>query len=135
MIKVLPYFHLAAVDRNGKMCYTYIKEKNISLFCFLREVPLPRMPLIEFNEVTKVYKMGEVDIRALNGVNFSVDEGEFAVVLGASGAGKSTILNILGGMDRATTGTVTVEGEDITRYTNKQLTMYRREKVGFVFQF
>ena len=93
------------------------------------------MPLIEFNEVTKVYKMGEVDIRALNGVNFSVDEGEFAVVLGASGAGKSTILNILGGMDRATTGTVTVEGEDITKYTNKQLTMYRREKVGFVFQF
>ncbi len=93
------------------------------------------MSLIEFRDVTKIYKMGEVDIHALSGVNFTVEEGEFAVVLGASGAGKSTILNILGGMDRATSGSVIVQGEDITNYTNKKMTMYRREKVGFVFQF
>ncbi len=91
--------------------------------------------LIEFNGVNKIYKLGEVEISALDGVYFTVDEGEFVVVLGASGAGKSTILNILGGMDTATGGEVNVAGEDITKYNQKQLTMYRREKVGFVFQF
>ena len=93
------------------------------------------MALIEFENVTKIYKMGEVDIHALAGVDFTIEEGEFAVVLGASGAGKSTILNILGGMDRASSGQVRVEGENITAYNNKKLTLYRREKVGFVFQF
>lgn len=91
--------------------------------------------LIEFKDVCKIYRMGEVEIPALNGVDFSVDAGEFVVVLGASGAGKSTVLNILGGMDTATSGSVIVDGDDITKYTRKQLTMYRREKVGFVFQF
>lgn len=91
--------------------------------------------IIEFKNVFKIYKMGEVEIPALNGVDFTVNEGEFAIVLGASGAGKSTILNILGGMDKATSGEVLIEGKDITRYNAKQLTMYRREKVGFVFQF
>lgn len=91
--------------------------------------------LIEFSGVTKIYKMGEVEIRALDGVSFQIAEGEFTVVLGASGAGKSTILNILGGMDTATEGDVTVDGDDITLYNQKELTKYRRLKVGFVFQF
>lgn len=93
------------------------------------------MALIEFKDVKKIYKMGEVTIEALKGVSFTVEEGEFTIVLGASGAGKSTILNILGGMDSASEGSVTVAGEDITRYNGKQLTLYRRHKVGFVFQF
>ncbi|MCH5350615.1 MAG: ABC transporter ATP-binding protein [Clostridiales bacterium] len=91
--------------------------------------------LIEFKDVRKIYKSGEVEIPALSGVDFTIDEGEFVVVLGASGAGKSTILNILGGMDTATSGSVVVDGEDITHYNQKRLTLYRREKVGFVFQF
>ncbi len=93
------------------------------------------MSLIEFKNVRKIYKLGEVEIPALDGVEFSIDGGEFVVVLGASGAGKSTILNILGGMDSATDGEAIVAGDDITKYTQKQLTLYRRKKVGFVFQF
>ena len=93
------------------------------------------MSLIEFKNVRKIYKLGEVEIPALDGVDFSIDGGEFVVVLGASGAGKSTILNILGGMDSATDGEAIVAGDDITKYTQKQLTLYRRTKVGFVFQF
>ncbi|MFC0211968.1 ABC transporter ATP-binding protein [Paenibacillus chartarius] len=93
------------------------------------------MGFIEFKQVTKEYKIGEVPIKALNGVDFSIAEGEFVVILGASGAGKSTILNILGGMDTATKGQVFVGGQEITRYNETQLTRYRGEKVGFVFQF
>lgn len=92
-------------------------------------------PIIEFNDVKKIYKMGEVEIPALAGVSFTIDEGEFVIVLGASGAGKSTILNILGGMDKATSGEMIVNGNDISKYNAKQLTMYRRQDVGFVFQF
>ena len=95
----------------------------------------PSEHLIEFKNVCKIYKLGEVEIPALNGVDFTVERGEFVVVLGASGAGKSTVLNILGGMDTATSGNVIVDGEDITEYKPKRLTLYRREKVGFVFQF
>jgi putative ABC transport system ATP-binding protein len=91
--------------------------------------------LIEFKKVTKQYKIGEVLIKALDGVDFSISEGEFVVILGASGAGKSTILNILGGMDTATSGQVFVGNQEITRWGEKQLTQYRGEKVGFVFQF
>ncbi|WP_166244699.1 ATP-binding cassette domain-containing protein [Paenibacillus turpanensis] len=91
--------------------------------------------LIEFKNVTKQYQIGEVPIKALDGVDFSISEGEFVVILGASGAGKSTILNILGGMDTATSGQVYVGGRDITRFNEKQFTAYRGEKVGFVFQF
>ncbi|MFD1956548.1 ABC transporter ATP-binding protein [Paenibacillus thailandensis] len=91
--------------------------------------------LIEFKKVTKEYRVGEVPIKALDGVDFSISEGEFVVVLGASGAGKSTILNIIGGMDKATSGQVFVGGQDITRLNEKKLTEYRGEKVGFVFQF
>ncbi|RJE87433.1 ABC transporter ATP-binding protein [Paenibacillus sp. 1011MAR3C5] len=91
--------------------------------------------LIEFKNVRKEYKIGEVPIKALDGVDFSISEGEFVVVLGASGAGKSTILNILGGMDTATSGQVLVGDQDITQLSEKKLTEYRGEKVGFVFQF
>ena len=93
------------------------------------------MALVEFNNVYKRYKMGEVTIHAVDGISFSVEEGEFAVVVGASGAGKTTVLNILGGMDSATDGAVLVRGNDISRYTDRQLIAYRRHDIGFVFQF
>ena len=93
------------------------------------------MAYIEFNDVKKIYKMGDVKIRALNGASFQINEGEFAVVLGPSGAGKSTILNILGGMDTCTTGEITVDGKRIDKYSSRQLTAYRRYDIGFVFQF
>lgn len=90
---------------------------------------------IEFKDVKKTYKMGEVEIHAVNGVNFGVNKGEFVVVAGASGAGKSTILNILGGMDSPTSGKVIVDGNDIAKYSHKDLITYRRYDIGFVFQF
>ena len=85
--------------------------------------------------VTKTYQMGEVQIRAVDGIDFSIDKGEFVVVVGPSGAGKTTVLNILGGMDKASGGEVLVDGKDIAGYSQKQLTGYRRNDIGFVFQF
>ena len=90
---------------------------------------------IEFKDVKKIYKMGEVEIGALNGVNFSVDKGECVIIVGASGAGKSTILNILGGMDTATSGQIIVDGKRIDNYNDRDLITYRRYDIGFVFQF
>lgn len=90
---------------------------------------------IEFKNVKKIYKMGEVNIEALSGVNFSVDKGEFVVVAGASGAGKSTILNILGGMDSPSSGQIIVDIKYINNYSNRELITYRRYDIGFVFQF
>ena len=90
---------------------------------------------IEFRNVKKIYKMGEVEIEALAGVDFSIDKGEFVVIAGASGAGKSTILNILGGMDSLTSGNIFVDGKEISGYTSRQLTTYRRYDIGFVFRF
>ena len=90
---------------------------------------------IEFKNVKKIYKMGGVNIEALSGVNFSVDKGEFVVVAGASGAGKSTILNILGGMDSPSSGQIIVDNKYINNYSNKELITYRRYDIGFVFQF
>ena len=90
---------------------------------------------IEFKDVKKIYKMGEVEIAALNGVNFSVDKGECVIIVGASGAGKSTILNILGGMDTATSGQIIVDGKRIDNYNYRDLITYRRYDIGFVFQF
>ena len=81
---------------------------------------------IEFKDVKKIYRMGEVDIKALDGVNFTIEKGEFVVIAGASGAGKSTILNILGGMDSATSGDVIVDGDYVSKYNSRQLTTYRR---------
>lgn len=90
---------------------------------------------VELRDVKKIYKMGEVEIAAANGIDFYVNKGEFAVVVGASGAGKTTVLNILGGMDTATSGKVIVDGENIVKFSPKFLTSYRREDIGFVFQF
>lgn len=91
--------------------------------------------LVKFEDVKKIYKMGEVEINALDGVSFEINEGEFAVVVGSSGAGKTTVLNILGGMDSASSGTVTVDGRNITALKGEELIAYRRFDIGFVFQF
>ena len=93
------------------------------------------MSYIEFNQVSKIYGSGATEVRALDGASFSVEEGELAVILGASGAGKTTALNILGGMDPATNGQVLVDGRDVSRATEDELVEYRRTDVGFVFQF
>lgn len=91
--------------------------------------------IIEFIQVKKQYTIGEIVIEALKGVDFTIEKGEFVVILGASGAGKSTILNLLGGMDKVSSGEILVQGDDIAHFNDKKLTQYRREKVGFVFQF
>ncbi len=90
---------------------------------------------VKLQDITKVYRMGEVEIRAADNISFSINKGEFVVIVGPSGAGKTTVLNILGGMDTATDGTLTVDGEEITAYNARRLTGYRREDIGFVFQF
>jgi len=90
---------------------------------------------IKLENVKKVYRMGEVTIHALDGVEFSIEEGEFAVIVGPSGAGKTTVLNILGGMDTASEGTLLVDGTDVASFNERQLTKYRRDDIGFVFQF
>ena len=90
---------------------------------------------VQLENITKIYKMGEVEIRAVDGIDFSIKKGEFVVIVGPSGAGKTTVLNILGGMDTATSGRIIVDGEDITEYNERQLTGYRRNDIGFVFQF
>ena len=90
---------------------------------------------VTLEDVKKSYHMGEVEILAAAGMDFTIEKGEFAVVVGPSGAGKTTVLNILGGMDTATSGNVWVDGENIATYKAKKLTAYRRDDIGFVFQF
>lgn len=90
---------------------------------------------VTLKNVKKIYQMGEVEIMAAAGIDFEIQKGEFAVVVGPSGAGKTTVLNILGGMDTASSGKVLVDGQNIASYSQKQLTAYRRDDIGFVFQF
>lgn len=90
---------------------------------------------VEFKNVRKTYQMGEVDIQAVDGMDFSIEKGEFVVIVGPSGAGKTTVLNIMGGMDTCTSGQVVIDGEDIAGFDESMLTGYRREDIGFVFQF
>ena len=93
------------------------------------------MSFISFKDVSKIYQMGEVQIKALDSVSFDIEKGEFVVVLGESGAGKTTILNILGGMDTATSGSIVIDGKDIAGASRRELCDYRRYDIGFVFQF
>ena len=93
------------------------------------------MSFIDFKDVVKKYTVGEQEIFAVNGVSFSIEQGEFCVIVGSSGAGKTTILNMLGGMDGCTSGTIFLGGREVSAFTPRQLTEYRRYDVGFVFQF
>lgn len=93
------------------------------------------MSFIELRDVVKTYKMGEVEIKAVDNISFPIEKGEFVVIVGPSGAGKTTVLNILGGMDSATSGSIIVDGTDIGKFKEQELTKYRRDDVGFVFQF
>lgn len=90
---------------------------------------------VKLKDVTKIYRMGEIEIHAADGINFEIMKGEFVVIVGPSGAGKTTVLNVLGGMDTATSGEIWVDGKDIARCNPKELTAYRRDDIGFVFQF
>lgn len=93
------------------------------------------MSYIEFRNVKKIYKTGQVDLYALNGAEFFIEKGELCIILGQSGAGKTTLLNIMGGMDKLSTGQVMLDGKDISKLNNSELALYRRNDVGFVFQF
>jgi putative ABC transport system ATP-binding protein len=95
---------------------------------------MSKKKILETKDLYKTYQMGEVEVHALKGVSFSVYEGEFVVLLGHSGSGKSTLLNILGGLDRSSSGEVDFEGRSMLELTDKELTMYRRENIGFIFQ-
>ena len=92
------------------------------------------MAFIELKNVRKVYNTGEIKVNALQDASFEIEEGEMVIILGPSGTGKSTLLNVIGGIDTVTSGSILVEGKDITKYSEKQLTQYRRNDVGFVFQ-
>lgn len=91
--------------------------------------------IIEMKNVSKVYSTGEKEFKALDGINLELNKGEFVVVLGPSGAGKSTLLNLIGGMDVPTSGSIKIDGEEISKYNNNQLSEYRAENIGFIFQF
>ena len=93
------------------------------------------MAFVEFQDVTKIYGTGGQETRAADGISFTFEKGEFVVIVGPSGAGKTTVLNMLGGMDTVTSGTIRLDGEEISALNEHQLTAYRRYEVGFVFQF
>ena len=93
------------------------------------------MAFVEFRDVCKIYQMGEVEVAAVSGMSFDIEKGEFVVVVGPSGAGKTTLLNMLGGMDSCTKGTIMLDGREVSAFTEKELTFYRRHDIGFVFQF
>ncbi|MDO4538483.1 MAG: ABC transporter ATP-binding protein [Coriobacteriales bacterium] len=93
------------------------------------------MPFVEFKDVRKTYQMGDVEVHAVDGMNFSIERGELVIIVGPSGAGKTTVLNMLGGMDTATSGTIMLDGREISGMDERALTQYRRHDIGFVFQF
>ena len=93
------------------------------------------MAFVEFRDVCKIYHMGEVEVAAVSNMSFDIEQGEFVVVVGPSGAGKTTLLNMLGGMDSCTSGTITLDGREVSSFDEKELTFYRRHDIGFVFQF
>lgn len=93
------------------------------------------MPFIEFKNVSKIYQVGEIEIKAADDISFPIEKGEFVIIVGPSGAGKTTVLNMLGGMDKPTSGVISVDGTDIAQFDEKELTTFRRDEVGFVFQF
>ena len=93
------------------------------------------MAFVEFRDVSKVYQMGEVEVAAVRDMNFQIEQGEFVVIVGPSGAGKTTLLNMLGGMDSCTSGTILLDGAEVSSFSRKQLTKYRRYDIGFVFQY
>ena len=93
------------------------------------------MAFVEFRDVCKIYHMGEVEVAAVSGMSFDIERGEFVVVVGPSGAGKTTLLDMLGGMDSCTSGTIMLDGREVSAFTEKELTFYRRHDIGFVFQF
>lgn len=93
------------------------------------------MPFIEFKNVSKIYQVGEIEIKAADNISFPIEKGEFVIIVGPSGAGKTTVLNMLGGMDKPTSGVINVDGTDIAQFNEKELTSFRRDEVGFVFQF
>lgn len=93
------------------------------------------MAFVEFRDVRKLYTMGEVKITALDGMSFDIEEGEFVVIVGPSGSGKTTLLNMLGGMDTPTSGNIMLDGQEVTSFNERELMLYRRHEIGFVFQF
>ena len=93
------------------------------------------MSFVEFNNVCKTYKMGDIEVHAVKGMNFTIEQGELVIIVGPSGAGKTTVLNMLGGMDTATSGTIMLDGSEVSALNEAQLTQYRRHDIGFVFQF
>ena len=93
------------------------------------------MAFVEFHDVSKIYRMGDVEVRAVEGMNFEIEQGELVVIVGPSGAGKTTVLNMLGGMDMPTSGTIVLDGDVVSSFDERQLTQYRRHDIGFVFQF
>ena len=121
----------------GRCFFGILIVAGIEYGCNIQEKNMGNLQnsYVKLDKVSKIYKMGEVEIRAVDNISFEISKGEFVVVVGPSGAGKTTVLNILGGMDTATEGDVYVDGSNIAEYNSHQLTAYRRDDIGFVFQF